>query len=200
MRVNMKGLFLMLVCAMGVHGTARSQTTYQLVSAKDIVSMRLSGTSTLHDWEMDAKDVAGSARFVFSSGSKTELTSLPSLSFTLRVKDLKSDSKGLDKNAYKALKADEHRDINYELTSSTLAAEPGGFLIKAKGKLTIAGVTKEMEMDVHAVVNYNGTITCKGTVPMNMSEYKVEPPSFMFGAMTTGDAVKLAFNVVYKKV
>lgn len=190
----------MLVCVIGLHGIGRSQSSYQLLSAKDIISMRLSGTSTLHDWEMDARDVAGNARFVFRAGSQTELTALPALSFTLRVKDLKSDNKGLDKNAYKALKTDEYKNILYELTSSTLTAETGGYLIKAKGKLTIAGVTKEMEMDVHGVVNANGTITCKGTLAMNMSDYKVEPPSFMFGAMTTGDAVKLAFNVVYKRV
>mgnify|MGYP001555329118 FL=1 len=190
----------MLVCIIGMHGVGRSQDAYKLVSANDIVSMRLMGTSTLHDWEMDAKDVAGDARFVFRSGSKTDLTSLPSLSFTLHVKDLKSDSKGLDKNAYKALKSDEHKDIRYELTSSKLSPETGGYLLKAKGKLTIAGVTRDMDMDVHCVVNTNGTITCKGSAVLKMTDYKVEPPTFMFDAMSTGDALQLDFAVVYKKV
>lgn len=180
-----------------MHSAARSQTLYRIEATKGI-DMRLSGTSTLHDWEMDASDVTGEARFVFRPGSKTELTSLPSLSFTLRVRDLKSDSKGLDKNAYAALKSEEHKDIVYHLTSSTMSAEKGGHLLKTKGKLTIAGVTRDIDMDVHCVVNANGTITCTGKADLNMTDFKVEPPTFMFGAMSTGDAIKLDFAVVYK--
>jgi hypothetical protein len=32
-----------------------------------------------------------------------------------------------------------------------------------------------------------------------MSDYDVEPPSLMWGAIKTGDAVTLDFEVVYKK-
>jgi hypothetical protein len=33
-----------------------------------------------------------------------------------------------------------------------------------------------------------------------MTDYNVEPPKFMFGAMSTGDAVELHFSVVYNAV
>lgn len=199
MGTNMKSLALILVCTLGIQSVGRSQTTYKVEATKD-VAMRLSGTSTLHDWEMVATDVTGEAQFVFGSGSGTDLVSLPSLSFTLKVEDLKSDKKGLDKNAYEALRSNEHKDIIYKLTSSTLSPDKEGYLLRTKGRLTIAGVSKEIAMDVRCVVNANGTITFSGAVALKMTDYDVEPPSFMFGAMSAGDAIKLEFTVIYKKV
>jgi polyisoprenoid-binding protein YceI len=188
-----------MVGLLGNPGVAFSQALYR-IDAGQAMEMRLSGTSTLHDWEMDAKDVAGEAHFDFRTGSTTELSALGSLSFILQVVDLRSDSKGLDKNAYAALKAKEHKDIRYHLTSSTLAPSKNGQLLKTKGKLTIAGVTRNIDMDVHCVVNANGTITCSGMADLKMTDYQVEPPKFMFGAMSTGDAIVLRFSVIYKAV
>ena len=45
----------------------------------------------------------------------------------------------------------------------------------------------------------DSTITCTGTYNLTMTDYGVEPPSFMFGAMKTGDALTFEYNVVYKK-
>jgi len=70
--------------------------------------------------------------------------------------------------------------------------------MKTSGNLTIAGVTREVEMDVYCIVNNDATITCSGSEKLNVTDYNVKPPSFMFGAMTTGDADALDFNVVYR--
>jgi polyisoprenoid-binding protein YceI len=156
------------------------------------------GTSTLHDWEMEANSASGEAEFIFKSGSESKLAALQSLSFVLHVRELKSDNEALDKNAYKALKSDEYKNIHYVLSTSTLSIEKGGYLIKSQGKLTVAGVTKDITMDVHSVVNKDGSIACKGSYKLNMTDYNVEPPSFMFGAMTTGEALTLNFEVIYK--
>ncbi len=198
MEKYLKSIALMLICITGLSNIGYSQSIYKIEDTKDI-NMKLLGTSTLHNWEMDAISATGEAQFVFKSGSESDLVSVKSLSFVLEVKDLKSDSKGLDKNAYKALKSDEFADIQYKLTSATLSPEKEGYLLKANGTLTIAGVTKEIVMDVHCVINMDGTITCKGSDKLNMTDYNVDPPSFMLGAMKTGDAITLEFNVVYKK-
>ena len=54
-------------------------------------------------------------------------------------------------------------------------------------------------MDVECVVSADGALTCTGTHQLNMTDYSVKPPTFMFGAMKTGDAVTLAFTMIYKK-
>ncbi|MEO7313741.1 MAG: YceI family protein [Ginsengibacter sp.] len=189
---------LALIAILGFANTGYTQSIYKIKDSKD-VAMKLSGTSTLKKWDMEAKTATGEAQFVFKTGSDNDLESVQSLSLSLKVKDLQSDNKKLNKHAYKALKADEFKNINYKLTSSTLSAEKGGYLLKAKGKLTIKGITNDIVMDVHIVVNKNSTVTGKGSYKLNMTDYKVDPPTFLVGAMKTGDTVTLDFTVVYKK-
>lgn len=195
MKTYIKGMALITMIAIANIGYA--QAIYKIQDSKD-VAMKLTGTSTLHDWEMVAKEATGEAQFVFKTGTNGELQSVKSLTFTLEVKNLQSDNKGLDKNAYKALKSDKYKNIQYKLSSSTLSSEKEGYLLKTKGKLTIAGVTNDIVVDVHLVVNKNGAITYKGSYNMNMSDYKVDPPTYLLGTIKTGDAITMEFEVVYK--
>ncbi|WP_339880990.1 YceI family protein [uncultured Algoriphagus sp.] len=193
------GFILMLISIIGLNHRANSQSTYKIEDSKD-VNIKLMGTSTLHDWEMQATSALGTGEFIFKAGSKSDLSSVKSLSFSLQVEDLKSDNKGLDKNAYKALKSDKYKDINYELVSAIVKAEKSNqYLLKTNGKLTIAGVSREIKMDVLCIVNVNGSINCTGSSKLNMTDFNVEPPSFLLGAMKTGDAITLEFNVTYSK-
>ncbi len=198
MEKYLKGIALILMM-IGISSIGYTQATYK-IQDNNGVSLKIKGTSSLHDWEMDANRAKeGEAQFIFNEQNESELTSMKSLTFTLEVYALKGESKGLDNNAYKALRADKNKYITYKLTSATESAEKGGYLVKTKGKLTIAGVTKDIAMDIHLVVNKNKSVTLKGSYQLKMSDYKVEPPSFMMGMMTTGDTIKLNFEVTYIK-
>ena len=200
MKKNIKqSILLFALSVIGSIELAQAQSTYKIQETKDI-NMKLSGTSTLHNWVMNAQNTTGVAQFGFKGDGDTQLTTLKSLTFSLIVTDLKSGEKGLDKNAYKALKSDQYKDIDYKLTSAIIKPGSGGkYLIKTKGNLTIAGVTKEVDMDVYAVVNKDGSITCTGSDKLNMTDYSVKPPKFMLGAMKTGDAITLNYTLLYKK-
>jgi polyisoprenoid-binding protein YceI len=190
---------LLTVSLFGVSYVILAQSNYKITDSRDI-SMKLSGTSTLHDWVMNAQTFTGEAQFVFEKSNTSQLKVIKSLSFNLIVKDLKSGEKGLDKNAYKALKTDQYKDIQYTLTGAVIIPEKSGrYLIKTEGMLTIAGITKEVKMDVYAIVNADGSVTCKGSNKLLMTDYKVKPPKFMLGAMKTGDAITLNYTLVYKK-
>lgn len=196
MKKNITKCMVLIFCLTCGISMVHAQAVYKLEDTKDI-DMKLVGTSTMHKWEMDARTAEGEAQFEVKSGNI--LSSLKSLSFGIAVKDLKSDSKKLDKNAYKALKSDDHKNILYKLASAVVSpSKDGKQLVKTTGELTIAGVTKEIEMDVYCVVNKNGAITCSGAEKLNMTDYNVEPPTFLLGAMKTGDAITLDFVVVYK--
>jgi hypothetical protein len=54
-------------------------------------------------------------------------------------------------------------------------------------------------MNVSCAVNRDASITCTGSKKMKMSEYNVQPPKFMMGAMKTGDAITLEYTLVYRK-
>ena len=120
----------------------QAQPIYKIMDSKGI-DMKLSGTSTLHKWAMEAKTFNGEATFGFGPANEHQLTSLTSLTFSLEVQNLKSDEKALDKNAYKALKSNEYKDIFYKLISANVLPEKENkYQIKTEGSLTIAGVTK----------------------------------------------------------
>jgi len=190
---------MIMVLIMCISPMLHSQSVYKIYESKDI-DMKLSGTSTLHKWTMEAKTFDGDGQFNFKPGTADILTSIKNLNFSLAVQDLKSGEKGLDKNAYKALKSDQYKDIDYKLTSATVGTGAGNkYMVKTQGNLTIAGVTKPILMDISCVINKDGTITCSGSYKLEMTDYKVTPPTFMLGAMKTGDAITLDFILVYKK-
>jgi len=199
----MKNIFKQIPVLIALFITAftynlQAQSVYKIADSKDI-NMKLSGTSTLHDWTMNANTFTSEAQFNLKPDGR-QITGVRSLNFALVVQNLKSGEKGLDKNAYKALKADVNKDIEFKLVSASVApANNNKYLIRAHGNLTIAGVTKQVTVNVIAVVNQNGTITCTGSQQLNMTDYQVKPPTFMLGAMKTGDAITLDFTLVYKK-
>ena len=83
MKRYISGLLLILI--IGLANIGYAQATYKIQDNTDI-DMKLNGTSTLHDWQMDAKSAVGEAQFIFKSANANELTSLKSLTFNLAVK------------------------------------------------------------------------------------------------------------------
>ncbi|HKR06828.1 MAG TPA: YceI family protein [Bacteroidia bacterium] len=192
-------LALATICITGFSQILPAQSTYKLSGSKDN-NMKLSGTSTRHDWVMTAHAFTGEAQFGFNPENENQLTSLESLTFSLPVLNLKSDKKKLDRNAYKALKTGLHKNIIYTFISATILPEgENEYLVRTIGNLSIAGVTKEVTMNVNCIVGKDSAITCTGSYKLKMTDYEVKPPSFMLGAMKTGDAVTLDFTMVYKK-
>ncbi len=190
---------LTLLCGLlGIAPGAYAQSDYR-IDGDAALTVVLRGTSTLHDWQMEATAVTGSAEPVFATDDGQELTALDALSFSLAVEDLRSENKVLDQNAYKALNADTYERISYVLTSATVFPDAEGYLVKSTGQLTIAGTTRDIDMDVLLDVTPSGTITCRGSYTLKMTDYDVTPPSFLLGMMKSGDDMTLEFAVIYQK-
>ena len=174
--------------------TAYGQTSYRVGGTP---SLTLAGTSTLHDWTMTAHSFACSAVFVNSGDN---LSALNALAFSLPVHNLKSEHGGMNDNAYDVLKADTYKDIIFRLTSATVTPSGGGKCqIAAHGNLTIAGVTKSIALNASGTRNADGSITITGSVPLALSQFNIERPSFMLGTMKVGDALKLTYNLTLVK-
>jgi len=160
--------------------------------------LKIEGTSSLHDWDMTSKEGVCSAVFDFAG---VKLTNMLSLAFSVRAETLKSGTKGLNKNAYKAMNTAKYPTITFISNNANVRSTgANSYILNAKGKLTISGVTKEVSIPVTCTVNPTDmSIQANGSYKIKMSEYKVTPPSFMFGAMKTGDDLTINFNVALKK-
>jgi polyisoprenoid-binding protein YceI len=161
------------------------QTTYKQTGTPTII---IAGTSTMHDWTMTSKESTYNA--VFETNADGTHSLLKTVSVTIPAESLKSGKGAMDKNAYKALKTEQHKQISFQLTSSKIA----GNKITCSGNLTISGNTKPVDVDVTYDVK-NGNMVCKGSRKIKMTDFKVEPPSFMFGSVTTGDEITVTFEV-----
>ena len=163
--------------------TSHSQTRYTQSNTSRI---SISGTSTIHEWTMTSDKSTYDVVFVTNShGDPLELTSLV---LSVPAESLKSGKNGMDKNAYAALKTDKNKQITFHFTSGKI----DGKTIRCLGSLTIAGTTKQIEVEATYSINPNGSIQCKGSKKLAMRDYNVEPPTFMFGSVTTGNELTVS--------
>ena len=65
---------------------------------------------------------------------------------------------------------------------------------EVKGKMTINDVTKEITVPM-TVTRDNGELGLQGFTQIQMTDYNVEPPKFMMGAVKTGEVVSVKFVV-----
>lgn len=170
----------------------------QLKFGASNAAVSIKGTSTLHDWEMASAQGKCDATLVMN-GEK--LTDVSNLSFVLAAETLKSGQSGLDKNGYKALDTKKHPSISFSMTSGDIKPiDATTYQFKGQGNLTIAGTTRLT--DLTATLKYNvadKSFTCSGTKVMKMTDWKVTPPTVLFGTIKTGDQITINFNLKISK-
>ena len=151
-------------------------------------TIKVIGTSNIHDWEMKANAFTCEGNFELKSN---QLVDLKSLSFSLPITNLKSKESLLNSRAYKALKAEEFSKITFKLTTATVV--PAQKLIKSTGNLTIGGVTNVVTLNSVYTINVDKSLTCKGSKDLKMTDFKIKPPVFMLGALKTADAITIDY-------
>ena len=181
MKVKIK--IIMLASLVFITGYSFAQKEYVVKQA----SLAVEGTSTLHDWEMKAGNVKGQAVLLFENN---KLGSIKELSVTLPVESLKSEKEAMDKNAYKSLKSSQYKTITFRFIKTT---EITANSVTIEGRLEIAGVAKVVSLTANYTAG--GTPHFKGEKALKMSDFKVEPPTFMFGSIKTGDDIKILFDI-----
>ncbi|HZV12966.1 MAG TPA: YceI family protein [Candidatus Kapabacteria bacterium] len=162
----------------------------------------LNGTSTLHDFTCTTSDIEGTIMVdpTQLTGSINDAKNLiMQASINIPVKSIKSGHDGMDNNMYDALKADKDPTITYQLTGITAAAPSGTeYQIQTTGMLSVAGVQKQVEMNVYASKTDNG-LKIHGKEDINMTDFGIDPPSFMFGALKAGNKVTVSFDLILSK-
>jgi Uncharacterized conserved protein len=156
----------------------------------------IEGTSNVHNWKCDATtidaaiDIDGSAAQFAASAPKM----LKKVSVKVPVKSLKCGHDKMNDNLYKALKADDTSEISYIMATfeATAGETKDDFTLRTVGTLKISGVENQITMDVAATRLADGTLKAVGTVPVKMTAFGVKPPTAMFGAIKSGDEVKVS--------
>lgn len=178
--------------------------TEKLNVLNEETKMTVSGTSTLHDWTSEVKTVKGSVEVgekLLKKGKVKKGDIIHSVEIIVPVKAIIS-ARGatMDKKTFNALKYEEHPEIKFDLKGSEVMSSTGtDFQVIAGGKLTIAGVTKDIEFPVEGKIISSDKLSFTGAYKLNMVEYEMEPPSAMFGQIETGEEVEIKFELIVVK-
>lgn len=184
-KMKIKNLFLILYSFSLIVSTTTAQEAYTVKNFK----MSVAGTSTLHDWESEVTQVDASASLELAGA---QLTGISKLKVTIPAKGIVSTKgKIMDNKTYDALKADKHPKITFTLAKAAISSSK----VQASGQLTIAGATKTVSLNAESKADSNGNITFTGSYPIKMTDYGMEPPTAMMGAIKTGDEVTVKFQL-----
>lgn len=191
---KLKFVIAALVFGFGINFYTHAQT-YKLNNK--VSSLIVDGTSNIHDWDLKAENCGGILTTEMDEGSLEEIKNLE---FSVRAESLNSGKSAMDKNTYKALKTDKYDKINFQLekVNSLEKASANTYQAKTTGTLEIAGVKKKINLNFDISLK-SSEIILKGEHSINMTDYGVEPPTAMFGTITTGETVKIKFESHFNK-
>ena len=108
------------------------------------------------------------------------------------VKNIECGDGTMNKHMRKALKEKEFPEIQFHTNRYTL--NENGDVVKAAGELTIAGVTKPVELDASLVSVPDGGFRVEGKVDIEMPDYDVKPPSLLFGTLKVAPDVSIQYD------
>ena len=188
-QIKLKVTLLTLVTFLSFSIQIFSQS-YKVSNASS--DLKVYGTSSLHDWHVDAEDVKGSLQIEVSE----EALSIKKLNVEIISESLKSGKKSMDKNTYKALETDKYSSIkfNYLSTKSITKISDNSYSVEAYGNLTIVGNTQKILLKFKLKTEDN-KVSILGEKSIKMTSYGVEPPTALLGTTKTGDDLTIKFNI-----
>ncbi|MBZ9728089.1 YceI family protein [Salegentibacter sp. JZCK2] len=188
-QVILTGVFFMLLTAGSMFGQ-----NFRMDDSSEII---VEGTSNIHDWEMKATSKQGGATITTEDG---KLTGISSLQVTVPAESLESGKGAMDKNTYKALNTKQHKNIEFKLdeVKKIEARDSNSYKVTGLATLQISGVSKQVPVEFTAKLNGN-KLEINGEESLNMTHYKVDPPTAMFGTITTGEDVTIKFKSTFSK-
>jgi polyisoprenoid-binding protein YceI len=159
-------------------------------------TLTISGTSTMHPYAVSTKALKVSAANATAADVQGLLQPdvLQGFELQIPVNTFTSDKDGLTKQMFKAMKADKHPTITFRLDSYTVETATGGATIKSRGRLTVAGVERPVDMVVE-VKEQAGLLHVRGTRDLLMTDFGIKPPTMFMGMLKTADKVTIAFEL-----
>lgn len=150
-------------------------------------TLKIIGTSSLHDWEMVVEK--------FDATGEISETQIQNLEVQIEAKSMKSGKSIMDNKAYDAVQADDYSIIRF--SAKTLTIE--GTKILGVGELEIAEKRNEVTFSADIIHNESAEMRLQGELPLKMTDFNIDPPTAMFGTLKTGDEVVISYDIFITK-
>ena len=155
-------------------------------------SINVHGTSNVHDWNMKPTKIIGDLGL-------NSAKQINALLIKIEVKSLKSGNGTMDGKTYDAFDYKKNPYIVFQLTEATqVKLTETDSEVTLTGNLSFSGGTKKISIKAIGKITSSGDYQLKGSVPLKMTDFGMNPPTAMLGAMKTGNAVTIKFDVTFK--
>jgi hypothetical protein len=187
---------------------AAGLTRFDAKSGPDM-KVRIEGTSTIHDWQVEGHIIGGSIEVGPGFPTEPGQAATPGkvqaeVKAYIPVRGLKSVEKDgshysdkMDEVMYDKMKSAANPRITYHSIELVLKESPRSkdlpYVFDSKGELAVAGVTNSISMPVNVLPLGDKKLKISGSITLKMSDFKVEAP-VLIGLLSTGDPVKLSFE------
>lgn len=161
-------------------------------------SISIEGTSTFHDWKATVGEFSGSLSLSKPfNAAKDKKMSVEKVDLAFQAESIDGGrGAAMNKKIKGALKSSEHPAITFSIAESQVLKLTEGKL-EVAGALQMAGVTKEVTLELAATPNEQGAMAFTAKYPMKLSTFEIEPPSAMFGQIVTGDDITIVFDLKF---
>lgn len=185
-------VLLITVWVLAIQLQAANAQVFSVKSYK--VSVK--GTSSLHDWESSVDKLEARGSFSLSGNA---LSDVKDVVVKIPVKAIKSTKgKMMDNKTWDAFNYEKHPTITFTLSERKI--NPTKQSLIAKGTLTMAGVTKSVELHLAYKVLPGGELQVTGEHKLLMSDFKMEPPTAMMGTIKVGDEIAVDVDIILSNI
>jgi hypothetical protein len=154
----------------------------------------IDGDSNLRQWSCDSAEVRLDA--AVETGSPRRPPSVQSMIIDVAVGSLRCGDEHMDDKLRESLKAEQFPVIRYRLGEAVAlrGAPAGQYLLLVRGTLAVAGVTRNVQLEVRASATPEGELRASGSLPLLMSDFGLEPPSALFGIVQSKNEIVVRFD------
>lgn len=161
-------------------------------------TLTVAGDSNVRSWTCSTTTFGGSLELADQDALTPDRLgeAVRSLDIRIPVARLDCNNNTMNDHMWDALERDRHPEIRYRMTGYTvIPTSSETAVVDLRGELTIAGTTRPHAVRLSARTLEEGAIRVLGDSPIRMTEFGVEPPRAMLGALRVRDDVMVRIDL-----
>jgi len=192
--------FLALIAAGLVMPTGAWTLYTEQLELQPASKLWVEGTSTVRSFSCQASEVKATVEASGSNAIARLMTgdkAVESVNVVVPSEKLDCGNGTMNDHMRKAIKMNEAPTIAFRVTSYDLTKEANGVAGNLTGTLSLGGETRTITVPAAGVMEA-GALHVTGAYQLAMSDYKLTPPSLMFGRIKVRDQVTVKFDLLLK--
>lgn len=157
----------------------------------------LEGSANIGDWNCSQEAAEGTMKVTHGEDGKQ----IQSLEVSIPVEEFsnceppRGSASSMESSLHDYLEAEDHPYITFDLNR----IHPDNLQDQNEfyGDLTVAGVSKTIRATV-TPNSQNGNITLSGAQDLNMTDFEIDPPTALLGAVRAREDVKVDFELTFE--